>query len=101
MDLFLIIIAMGLVTFLPRFLPAVLLDRIRIPEWAGRWLQAIPYAALGALIFPGILAVYDQPLVGLAGGLVAVIVALLRLHIILVISGAILTVFALNWWMGT
>ncbi|WP_026569092.1 AzlD domain-containing protein [Sediminibacillus sp. JSM 1682029] len=93
----LIILGMSLVTMIPRILPAYIVDKIHFPEWMNRWLNAIPYAALGALIFPGILTVKpDQPHIGLAGGAVAVILAFLGLNIILVVIGAIVTVFLLT-----
>lgn len=90
MELLLIILAMGLVTYLPRFLPVLIMERWGLPKGAERWLKGIPYAALGALIFPGILFVDEnRPLVGLIGGLVAALLAYLRLPILLVILGAI------------
>ncbi|SDM01560.1 AzlD domain-containing protein [Sediminibacillus halophilus] len=93
-----IILGMSLVTMIPRMLPAYIVDKVHFPEWINRWLNAIPYAALGALIFPGILTVKpDQPHLGLIGGAVAVILAFLGLNIILVVIGAIATVFLLTF----
>ncbi|QTM98586.1 AzlD domain-containing protein [Sediminibacillus dalangtanensis] len=92
-----IILGMSLVTMIPRILPAYIVDKVHFPEWMNRWLNAIPYAALGALIFPGILTVKpDQPHIGLIGGAVAVMLAFLGLNIILVVIGAIATVFLLT-----
>ncbi|MDL4842722.1 AzlD domain-containing protein [Aquibacillus rhizosphaerae] len=92
-----IILGMSLVTMIPRFMPAYIVDNVHFPDWVNRWLNAIPYAALGALIFPGILTVKpDQPYVGLTGGLIAILLAVLRLNIILVVIGAIATVFFLT-----
>ncbi|WP_099157360.1 AzlD domain-containing protein [Virgibacillus ndiopensis] len=92
--IFAIIIGMSLVTMIPRLVPAYIVDKIKFPDWANRWLNAIPYAALGALIFPGIMTVKaDQPHVGLIGGFVAIILAYLGLNVILVVLGAIVTVF--------
>jgi branched-subunit amino acid transport protein len=97
MTLFLIIVGMALVTYLPRVLPALVLDRITFPGWFKKWLQSIPYAALGALIFPGILLVKeDQPRLGLVGGCVAFLLALLDLHITLVMAGSIAAVLLLQ-----
>lgn len=92
-----IILGMALVTYLPRLLPALFLDRFQFPKWFETWLKNIPYAALGALIFPGIMTVItDQPLVGLAGGAAALVLALLDLHITLVMAGSILVVYLLQ-----
>ncbi|HLR65313.1 MAG TPA: AzlD domain-containing protein [Pseudogracilibacillus sp.] len=93
----LIILGMALVTALPRVMPAMIVDKLIFPVWVNRWLEAIPYAALGALIFPAILSVKEgEPHVGLIGGLVALFLALFRLNIIIVVIGAILTVYLLS-----
>ncbi len=98
MKILLVIVGMALVTYIPRLLPALFLDRIKFPVWFKKWLQSIPYAALGALIFPGVLLVEkDQPLLGLAGGLMAFLLALLNLHITLVMAGSILIVILLQY----
>lgn len=98
MTLFIVILGMAVVTFLPRFIPVLLLDKWHMPAWVNGWLRAVPYAALGALIFPGILLVNDdQPLIGLAGGIVAALLAYFRLHILFVIVGSIGTVMILNF----
>ncbi|SHG21056.1 AzlD domain-containing protein [Ornithinibacillus halophilus] len=95
--IFLIIIGMSLATMIPRVIPAFIVDKLQFRDWVNRWLNAIPYAALGALIFPGILSVKeDQPMIGLAGGLVAIVLAYIGLNIILVVIGAIATVFLLS-----
>jgi branched-subunit amino acid transport protein len=89
---------MALVTYLPRLLPALFMDRFQFPAWFKKWLKSIPYAALGALIFPGVLLVdRDQPLLGLAGGLVAAALSFLNLHITLVMAGSILTVILVQF----
>ena len=93
----LLITGMAVVTYLPRLLPALFLDRFKFPAWFEKWLKSIPYAALGALIFPGVLLVKeDQPLVGLVGGVMALFLALLNLHITLVMAGSILVVYLLQ-----
>ena len=67
MTIWMMIILMSIVTIIPRILPAFLVDKIKFPDWVGQWLELIPYAALGALIFPGIInIVSDQPQIGRA-----------------------------------
>ncbi|WP_028781922.1 AzlD domain-containing protein [Thalassobacillus devorans] len=89
-----VIIGMAIVTAVPRFLPAFIVDKLNFPSWVDRWLNAIPYAALGALIFPGIMTVKpDAPHVGIIGGTVAIALAWFGMNIILVVIGAIATVF--------
>jgi branched-subunit amino acid transport protein len=93
----LIIIGMALVTMLPRIVPAFIVDKLLFKDWVNRWLSAIPYAALGALIFPGIMTVNpDKPYIGLLGGIVAIALAFVGLNVIFVVIGAILSVFLLT-----
>lgn len=95
--IFMIIIGMSLVTMVPRIIPAFIVDKLQFHDWVNNWLNAIPYAALGALIFPGILSVKpDQPHIGLLGGIVAIALAYVGLNVIIVVTGAIITVFLLS-----
>ncbi|NQS90824.1 MAG: AzlD domain-containing protein [Chloroflexi bacterium] len=98
MNILLIILGMALVTYLPRLLPALFLDRFQFPGWFQKWLKSIPYAALGALIFPGVLLVgKDQPWLGLAGGFTAFLLSILNIHITLVMAGSIAVVILLQF----
>ncbi|PKR78251.1 branched-chain amino acid transporter [Halalkalibacillus sediminis] len=91
------IIGMAIVTMIPRFIPAFIMDKIQFRPWVNQWLNAIPFAALGALIFPGIMTVIpERPLIGLAGGAVAVVIALFNVNVIFAVLGAILTVFLIT-----
>ncbi|SEH95761.1 Branched-chain amino acid transport protein [Halobacillus karajensis] len=91
------IIGMAVVTAVPRFLPVMIVDFITFPKWMDRWLNAIPYAALGALIFPGIMSVKPEaPQIGVIAGLVGILLAWLNIHIIFVVIGSIASVFLLT-----
>ncbi|HLR81416.1 MAG TPA: AzlD domain-containing protein [Bacillota bacterium] len=95
--IFFIIIGMALVTMIPRVIPAFIVEKLSFRAWVNRWLNAIPFAALGALIFPGILSVNaDKPYIGLIGGLIAIALAYIGLNVVLVVIGAIATVFVLS-----
>ena len=52
---FLTILGMALVTFLPRLLPALWLPSRRIPPPLRAWLRHVPIAVLAALLGPGLL----------------------------------------------
>ncbi len=92
-----IILGMAGVTYLPRLLPALFMGRVNFPPWFQKWLRSVPYAVLGALIFPGVLLVdRDQPWLGLAGGLTAVGLSFLNLPLTLVMAGSITAVFLLQ-----
>jgi branched-subunit amino acid transport protein len=53
-DYILLVMAMGVVTYLPRMLPLVLLSKRTLPGWFAEWLELIPPAILSALIAPTI-----------------------------------------------
>jgi branched-subunit amino acid transport protein len=96
-DVLWVVLGMAVVTYLPRLAPTLLVGRFQLPAGVRRWLDAVPYAALGALIFPGVLGVDPkEPLVGWVGGAVAVVLSLFRLHILFVVGGAILAVIGMK-----
>ncbi|WP_054740239.1 AzlD domain-containing protein [Cellulosilyticum ruminicola] len=96
-NILLMILGMSVVTYIPRALPVAILNRLNLSKQVEGVLKAIPYAALGALIFPGILSVNSQKLiVGVVGGTVAVILAYLKLNITFVICGAVAAVIMLQ-----
>jgi branched-subunit amino acid transport protein len=96
MSILWIIIGMGLATYVPRMLPMVIGQRIAFPEWLKQWLSYVPYAVLGALIFPGILSVDpSKPWVGLIGAGAAIILSLLFRNVIVVVIGGIAVVACL------
>jgi len=49
-----VILGMGLVTFLPRWLPLVYLTRRSLPSWLVEWLDFIPAAILSAILLPAL-----------------------------------------------
>lgn len=53
-DYLLLVLGMGIVTYLPRWVPLIFLSHRRLPEWLKQWLDFIPVAVLSALILPGL-----------------------------------------------
>lgn len=96
-NLLAIIIAMTAVTYLPRLAPFYLLDRMKLSKPVHQILEQIPYAALGALIFPGVLNQFPQnptlPLIGLGATL---LFAWFRGGLILSVLGAVAAVYLLQ-----
>ena len=92
LELYLMIIGMMLVTALPRILPATFFSEIKLPPLGRRFLSFVPFAALGALIFPAVLYSTETISSALCGGIVAVILALLKPNLLLVVIGATLAV---------
>lgn len=90
LELTVLIILIGLGTYLMRMVPFVLVSGLKLPGWFDRYLQKIPHAVMGALIFPGILYVDDTSIwPGLAGGVAAVIAALVTRNVMATVLIAI------------
>jgi branched-subunit amino acid transport protein len=53
-DYLVLVLGMGIVTYLPRCVPLIFLSRYRLPEWVRQWLEFIPVAVLSALILPAL-----------------------------------------------
>lgn len=59
-DYILIVMGMGIVTYLPRWIPLILLSRRQLPKCLKQWLDFIPVAVLSALILPAV-AITGEP----------------------------------------
>ncbi len=55
-DYLYLLLGMGLVTYLPRMVPLVMLANRKLPEGVVDWLNFIPVAILSALVAPGLFA---------------------------------------------
>jgi len=85
-----LILGMAVVTYIPRALPAVVIDRVRVNPKVGKFLRLIPYTAMAALIFPGIVTVDTERMdIGIVGGLTAGILAWLKFPVIICVIAAI------------
>jgi branched-subunit amino acid transport protein len=90
-----IIAGMAIVTYLPRMVPFLFMDKFNLPLALQRILRNVPYAMLGALIFPGVLYVQEDIYFGLIGALVAFTLAFIGLDVILVV---LLTIVSLSFY---
>lgn len=50
-----LVIGMGIVTFIPRWVPLFFLSKQQLPSWLIEWLELIPVAILSALLAPALL----------------------------------------------
>ncbi len=67
-----VILGCALVTFIPRLIPALCIDRLNFSPKVEKFLNLIPYTSLAALICPGVLTVDNQLwYIGLIGAVVA------------------------------
>lgn len=98
MNLIYLVCAMALVTYIPRMLPMVLLQNVNLPSYVKQFMKLIPYAALGALIFPGVLsstgANHMEP--AIVGCSMAILLAWLETNLIIVVAGGIAGAVVMN-----
>ncbi len=52
MEYILLILGMGILTYLPRLIPLFLLTKLQLPPWLEEGLDFLPAAILGALVLP-------------------------------------------------
>ena len=72
----LVILGCAVVTFIPRLIPALFIDKLDFPPKVEKFLNLIPYTDLAALICPGVLTVDNQLwYIGLIGAIVAAALA--------------------------
>lgn len=89
-DILLMIIGMGIVTYIPRMLPLVALNGKNLPPFLQGMLKNVPYATLGALIVPSVFLIDKTDLwFGIIGAVVAFVIAYLGANVIIVVLGAI------------
>ena len=102
MKIWLIIFGMMAVTYIPRLIHVINLEDRPLPPFLRRFLQFIPYTALGALIIPGVVdATPGKPLAALAGLGTAAFCAWLKGGVILSILASILvTLIMLCYYPG-
>lgn len=92
------LIGMAVVTYIPRAFPLTFLEGRELPPIISGVLRNIPYAVLGALIFPAILYVQEGNLLfGIIGSIVAFGLAIAFSNVMIVVLGtiAVLAVYSL------
>ncbi|MBT2684316.1 AzlD domain-containing protein [Bacillus sp. ISL-37] len=88
-EIVIMIIGMAIVTYIPRMLPFVMFRGKELPPFLQGILKNVPYATLGALIFPAILFIQEDIWYGLIGAAAAFIVAFMGANVIVVVIGSI------------
>lgn len=89
MNTLLLIIGMGIITYVTRVLPFFSLNINRLPVSLQQALQLIPYAALGALLLPGALRSPPDAWFGLLGLCIAFLIAFIGGRFTAIICGTI------------
>ncbi|WP_442852168.1 AzlD domain-containing protein [Bacillus sp. SG-1] len=92
------IVGMAVVTYIPRLVPLIMFQGKELPPFLQGVLKNVPFAVLGALIFPKILLIQDGDIwFGAVGATAAFLLAYLGANVIVVVLGAIavLSVYSL------
>ena len=96
LEAIILIAGMTAVTYIPRAIPAVLIDKMKFGDKIEKFLKLIPYTAMSALIFPGVFFTDpEMPIIGIAGAAAAAILAWRRCPIIISVLAAIAVDFLL------
>ncbi|MCM2603858.1 AzlD domain-containing protein [Rossellomorea marisflavi] len=86
----LMIAGMAFVTYVPRMLPFVMFSGKELHPFVKGVLNNVPYAVLGALIFPSIFLIKEgDVLFGVIGAVAAFALAFCGANVIMVVLGAI------------
>lgn len=88
-----VIVGMTIVTYLPRLMPFYVGHLLKKNGFLRRLMKLIPYTALVALILPGVFKATDALETAVIGLITAMILAYYKCHVVLVILGAIVSVF--------
>ena len=104
MNLWLIMLLAGALTFLIRYSFIGAAGRISAPEWFRRMLRFVPIAALTALIWPDLLLPSGELQLSFANprllaGLIAGVVAWRTQNIFLTIGIGMVALWGLQWWL--
>ena len=99
MNIAILILCMMLVTYIPRVLPAFVVEKTRFGKRFGKFINLIPYTAMTALIFPGILGVdAERWYIGAIGGVIAIALACFKkIPSSLVVLASVLAVMVTYW----
>lgn len=90
-EVVLIIIGMTLVTAIPRLIPAILIEKMHFGRRMEKFLKLIPYTAMAALIFPGVLSVDpDRISIGLTGAVIAAVLGLKKCPLMVCVLAAVI-----------
>lgn len=90
------ILGMAIVTYIPRAIPLTFLEGRKLPEAVQNVLRNIPYAVLGALIFPAVFFIQENIWFGILGAAAAFGIALAGANVMIVVLGsiAVLAIFS-------
>ncbi|HVM72696.1 MAG TPA: AzlD domain-containing protein [Anaerolineales bacterium] len=105
MNIWIIMLIAGLLTFATRISFIFLLDRIKVPDWFRRGLRFVPVAVLSAIIVPELTSPNGTLLISwhnpqLLAGLVAILVAWRTKNVLLTIAAGMAALIVFQVVLG-
>ena len=91
-----IIFGSALINYVLRFLPIALHTGKKPNKFLRSFLEYIPYAALGAMLFPDILYSTGNPVTSSIAMIFAAVLILTKQNMVIIVSGTIFLVYLLN-----
>jgi uncharacterized membrane protein len=93
-NIFLLILGMAGVTYIPRLIPFFLIGGNTLPARVDAFLKCIPIAAIGALIIPGVFnAIPGEPAAVIGGMGFALVIGLWKGGIVIPVIGSVITTY--------
>ena len=92
---------MAVVTYIPRALPVIFMEKMHFGPRTEKFLKLIPYTAMSSLIFPGV--IYSSPghwQAGVLGGITAALLAWRKCPLMVCVLAAIGVDFLLLQFPG-
>lgn len=100
LEILCLFLGMTLVTYIPRLIPVFLIGRVQLNPKLEKFLQLIPFTAMAALIFPGVIFTDPNNLwIGILGGATAIILAWMRMNVMVCVLAAIAVDFLIYNFM--
>ena len=93
------VLVMAVVTYIPRALPLTFFKKKIKSPWLLSFLYYVPYAVLGAMVFPAILYSTESIHTAVVGLVVAMILAFLEKDLLIVAIGSIIAVYMTSYFM--
>ncbi|CAD2072216.1 hypothetical protein GCM10007358_13610 [Phocicoccus schoeneichii] len=95
MSVLVLILILTVVNVSIRVVPTFFVGKLELPENFVAFLNYIPIAALGVLVFPGILTAVETPTQGLLAGVFAAALGILRVPLFFIVVLSVAFVYVL------
>ncbi|WP_069997400.1 AzlD domain-containing protein [Cellulosilyticum sp. I15G10I2] len=96
MYMFIAILVMAIVTYMPRVLPLTLFNKKIKSTYIRSFLHYVPYAVLGAMTFPSVFYAANNSIYASAGVMAAVILGYFKQSLVIVAMAAVGMVYCCN-----